>query len=143
MARNAATLAQRIERAITAEIDRRMGAVSNPVLRDTIRELLADSVEDKINAALTAIPPKTIDIALLVQHSMDELASDMKGLKGNPSAKNSFRKAGTVNDNGGKTSRPALRSTGNGGKTTDSGGKTSQPAPRTYDSGSKYGHGGK
>ena len=127
---NSKLLAERIEKAIDAEITRRMGTVSNPVLRASIQDLLRDSVTDRIMTAITAVPPKAIDIAAAVEQSMNELASSVKNLKGTPALKGSFKGAGTSNDNGGKTS--------------DSGSKTPARPTRTYSSGGKGGgYGGK
>ena len=128
MARNTTALAQRIERAIHDEITRRLGSISNPVLRASIEELLADSVQEKILAAVSAVPPRAVDIATAVQHSLDELAKDMKNLKSSGGAlKGSFRSA----DSGSKS--------GSGGKSSP---RRAPPSPRR-DSGGKYGHGGK
>lgn len=113
-------LAQRIEKAIDAEITRRLGTISNPTLRASIHELLHDSVNEKILQALSTTPPKTIDIATAVAHSMDELAGSVKALKGS-ALKSRFKVA---------------RNSDNGGKTSDSGAKA---APRSYSSGSKAG----
>lgn len=131
MAHNTTVLAQRIEKAIDAEITRRMGTISNPVLRASVQDLLRDSVSEKILLAVSANPPKAIDIATAVQQSMDELGNSMKSLKGN-ALKSNFKSAGTTNDNGGKTS--------------DSGAKASPRitrVTRTYSSGGKDGYGGK
>lgn len=126
MSNNSQLIAQRIEKAIDAEITRRMGTISNPTLRASIQELLRDSVSEKILLAVSANPPKAIDIASAVQDSMDELANSVKSLKGS-ALKGNFKKAGTTNDNGGKTS--------------DSGSKSSPRTTRTrsYSSGSKGG----
>lgn len=131
MTNNTTVLAQRIEKAIDAEITRRMGTISNPVLRNSIQELLRDSVSEKILLAVSANPPKAIDIATAVQHSMDELAQSVKSLKGN-ALKGSFKSAGSGNDNGGKTS-------GSGAKSSP----RTPRATRTYSSGGKGGYGGK
>ncbi len=131
MTNNTTVLAQRIEKAIDTEITRRMGTISNPVLRSSIQELLRDSVSEKILLAVSANPPKAIDIATAVQHSMDELAQSVKSLKGN-ALKGSFKSAGSGNDNGGKTS-------GSGAKSSP---RTTR-ATRTYSSGGKGGYGGK
>lgn len=127
MTRNTTALAQRIEKAIDAEIERTMGTISNPVLRASIQDLLRDSVSEKIMAALSTMPPKALDISLAVRQSLDELAQGVKELKGG-SLKGSFKRSGTSNDNGGKTS---------------SGSKTSSRPTRTYSSGGKGGYGGK
>lgn len=131
MANNTTVLAQRIEKAIDAEITRRMGTMSNPVLRASIQELLRDSVSEKILLAVSANPPKAIDIATAVGESMDELASSVKSLKGS-ALKGSFKSAGSGNDNGGKTSDSGAKST------------TRARPTRTYSSGGKGGgYGGK
>lgn len=124
-------LAERIERAIDTEIARRMGTVSNPVLRASIQDLLRESVNERILVAVSSNPPKTIDIVTAVEQSMNDLASSVKSLKGSgQSLKGNFKSAGTSNDNGGKTS--------------DSGSKTSdRPAPRTGYGGKGGGYGGK
>ncbi len=124
-------LADRIERAIEMEITRRMGTVSNPVLRASIQDLLREDVNARILRALSANPPKTIDIVAAVEQSMNDLASSVKSLKGNgQSLKGNFKSAGTSDDNGGKT--------------TDSGSKTrSRPSPTSDYGGKGRDHGGK
>lgn len=130
MANNTTVLAQRIEKAIDAEITRRMGTISNPVLRASVQELLRDSVSEKILLAVSSTPPKAIDIATAVEQSMTELAQSVKSLKGT-ALKGSFKTAGTTNDNGGKTSDSGAKST-----------PRVRPT-RTYSSGGKDGYGGK
>lgn len=132
MAYNTTVLAQRIEKAIDAEITRRLGAISNSVLRAAVHELLKDSVSEKILDAVNANPPKAIDITVAVRQSMDEVAQNIASLKGTV-LKSKFKSvsSSTSNDNGGKSS---------------SGGKTStRSAPtRSYSSGGKGGgYGGK
>lgn len=128
MNNNAKVLGEKIERAIDAEIARHLGQVSNAILRASIEDILRDSACEKILTALSSVPPKTIDVATAVRQSMDELAQQMKGVKG--SLKSRFSSAGSTNDNGGKN---------------DSGAKSSSrytPPSRSY-GGKDGGHGGK
>jgi hypothetical protein len=129
MSKQPKQLGDLIEKAIDAEIARRLGQVSNPALRGAVEELLRDAAAEKIERAMTSRPPKPLDIAKAVQESVDELSASIKGLKKTSALNRSFQRASS-NDNGGKDS--------------DYGGKYSPPA-RTPSFGGKdgYDYGGK
>lgn len=121
MTHNSRIISDHIERAVNAEVARRMGTISNPVLRATIEELLRDTAYEKILAALRANPPQSLDIAKAVKESMDEISLSVRGLKSSLNGK--FKLAGR-NDNGGKDDSGSKTSPRRsyGGK-DDSGGK--------------------